>query len=140
MKSHDAKELAAIWLEVSLKAHDFISEHYWKKNKSLMEEQYLPNSEVYIAEEADNIYGFVALAENHIAAIFVCSQQQKKGIGTVLLNYAKQIRQELTLSVYQQNEKSIGFYLSRGFKIVAETFDQPTGEMEFTMHWTKEDL
>lgn len=44
----DIKKLAEIWLKTSIIAHDFIPEKYWTDNKSLMEEQYLPNSEVYL--------------------------------------------------------------------------------------------
>lgn len=77
MKNQDLKQLTQIWLEASLKAHDFISADYWKENKALMEEQYLPNSEVYIAAEGNRIYGFIALIENHIAAIFVSNNHQE---------------------------------------------------------------
>lgn len=77
MKNQDLKQLTQIWLEASLKAHDFISADYWKENKALMEVQYLPNSEVYIAAEGNRIYGFIALIENHIAAIFVSNNHQE---------------------------------------------------------------
>lgn len=78
-------------LKTSLKAHNFIPEQYWIDNKSLMAEKYLPNSEVYVAEKADNICGFVAIVENHIASIFVDNAQQGKGIGGLLLKYVKEL-------------------------------------------------
>jgi putative acetyltransferase len=139
MKVEDVKKLTDIWLQTSLKAHDFIPGEYWHNNKSLMEEKYLPNSEVYIAQEGESIHGFIALAENHVASIFVSTELQGKGTGTLLLDYAKKLRQELTLSVYQKNVQGVGFYKSKGFKVVGETIDQPTGEKEFSMLWIKED-
>lgn len=36
---------------------------------------------------------------------------QSKGIGKQLLNHAKEFRSKLKLSVYQENEKAIKFYL-----------------------------
>lgn len=70
-----------------------------------MIKKYLPNSEVYVAEETNNILGFIALSENYIASIFVDIEQQGKGIGTLLLNYAKNLRTELKLNVYQKMRK-----------------------------------
>ncbi|KAA5531626.1 GNAT family N-acetyltransferase [Paenimyroides baculatum] len=138
MKGEDVQLLADIWLRVSLKAHKFIPEEYWIENKYLMAEKYLPVSEVYVVEETDTILGFIALIGNHIASIFVDNEEQEKGIGSLLLNYAKELRTDLTLSVYQKNEKSVNFYKSKKFIILYETIDEPTGEKEFTMQWKKQ--
>jgi len=100
-------------------------------------EKYLPNSEVDIVEETDTILGFIALSENYIASIFVDIEQQGKGIGTLLLNYAKNVRTELKLNVYQKNDKSVNFYKSKDFIILSESTDQPTLEKEYVMQWNK---
>ncbi|TYP89294.1 putative acetyltransferase [Sphingobacterium allocomposti] len=137
MSNGDIDELVAIWLDVSIKAHDFIPKKYWVENKTLMKADYLPNAEIYVAEVAGRIDGFVALIKNHIAAFFVRSEQQGKGIGTILLDYARELRSELTLNVYQKNKKSVSFYQAKGFEIAAETWDERTQEMEFIMRWVK---
>ncbi len=137
MRNEDAQILANLWVKASLKAHSFIPNEYWINNESLMAEKYLPNSEVYVAEKMDNILGFVALIENHIASIFVDIEQQGQGVGSLLLKQAKELRTDLTLSVYQKNDKSVNFYKSKDFKILSETIDEPTGEKEFTMKWNK---
>ncbi|MFV0481322.1 MAG: GNAT family N-acetyltransferase [Campylobacteraceae bacterium] len=137
MKKQDINTLSKIWLDASLKAHDFISKQYWLENKILMEEKYLPNAEVYIALNEDEIYGFVALVENHLASIFVCNEHQGKGIGSLLLRHVKELRLKLTLNVYQKNTNSIGFYRSNNFEIIAESIDESIGEKEFIMQWKK---
>lgn len=137
MRDADIDELVAIWLDGSVKAHDFVPQQYWVDNKTLMKTEYLPNAEVYVAEAWGRIDGFVALVENHIAAIFVRNEQQGKGIGTVLLDYARELRSELALKVYQKNEKSVSFYQAKGFEIVAETLDELTQQREFLMRWVK---
>ena len=83
---HDFSELTDIWFNASVKAHDFIPETYWENNKIQMQNTYLPMSEVYLVENTSNIYGFIALVENTIAAIFVSPEQQGKGIGRKLLS------------------------------------------------------
>lgn len=137
MESRDVQLLADIWLKTSLIAHNFIPKDYWINSKSLMIEKYLPNSEVYVAEKENDIFGFIALSENYIASIFVDIEQQGKGIGSLLLNYAKNLRNELTLNVYQKNEKSVNFYKSKNFIILSESTDQPTLEKEYIMQWNK---
>ena len=131
-------ELADLWLKISLKAHDFIPAEYWIENRTLMAEKYLPNAEVYVAVDKEDILGFIALIDNHVASIFVDNEKQGKGIGSSLLSYAKELRGELTLNVYQKNEKSVHFYNSKGFTILSETIDEPTNEKEFAMTWVKQ--
>ena len=132
---HDFSYLTEIWFNASVKAHDFIPEIYWENNKVKMQDTYLPMSEVYLVENTNNIYGFIALVENTIAAIFVSPEQQGKGIGKLLINHAKGIRNNLELNVYQQNTNSIRFYKSVGFKVVEETLDEETESKEFLMRW-----
>ncbi|HBQ3113320.1 GNAT family N-acetyltransferase [Klebsiella pneumoniae] len=133
--NNDFNELTEIWFEASIIAHSFIPDSYWEKNKVKMQETYLPMSEVYVAEDSKNIYGFIALVDNHIASIFVLPSHQGKGIGKILVNYAKGIRKSLDLNVYQKNISSVNFYESVGFKIVSETRDNETDSKEFLMRW-----
>ena len=135
MENKDVHLVADIWLNTSLIAHDFIPKEYWINNKALMIEKYLPNSEAYVAEQSNNILGFIALSDNYIASIFIDIEQQGRGIGSLLLNYAKNLRNELTLNVYQKNKKSVDFYKSKDFTILSESTDQPTLEKEYVMQW-----
>lgn len=136
----DHYQLSAIWLESSLLAHDFIPEQYWKRNQKVMEEQYLPLAEVYVAEEKGIPVGFIALMDRHLAAIFVSPGRQGKGIGSLLLQHVKTLRPTLELKVYQKNDKSVGFYQSKGFEIVSQSIDPPTGENEWVMQWKSNSL
>lgn len=137
MENKDVEILADLWLTTSLESHDFIPKNYWIRNRSLMVEKYLPNSEVYVADKNGIILGFIALIENHIASIFVDIKEQGKGIGRLLLNYAQNLRTELNLNVYQKNKKSIEFYKSKKFIIVSESVDKSTSEKEYVMQWYK---
>jgi len=137
VKKEEIPLLAAIWLDVSTTAHHFISPHYWAENHAQMVENYLPNSEVYVAEIEQEVHGFIALVNDYLSALFVVNEQQGKGIGRALLEFAKTNHPELFLRVYQKNEKSVQFYIANGFQIVAETKDAATNENEFEMHWRK---
>ena len=55
-----------------------------------------------------------------------------KGIGTQLLNHAKQFFSSLTLQVYEENQSALRFYFKEGFQIKKKQMDSETDQMEFT--------
>lgn len=126
-----------MWYETSIMSHNFIPNEYWAANKLAMQEQYIPNSETYVAEINELIVGFVSLKDDYIAAIFVNSQNQGRGIGKLLLNNLKLLHNKLWLKVYSKNQKSIAFYMKNGFTKYSESNDECTGENELLMEWRK---
>ena len=54
-----------------------------------------------------------------------------------LLNYAKEIKSSLRLSVYQKNTRAIAFYQREQFVIRSVNIDDSTNEKEFIMTWSK---
>ena len=54
LQKADIDRVADIWLDTNLKAHDFISAQYWKRNFELVKEMLL-QAEVYVYEsESEN--------------------------------------------------------------------------------------
>lgn len=131
----DIAEIIDIWYEVSLQAHCFIPADYWKANKQLMKEKYLPTAETFVAVNGEKISGFISLVDDYLAAIFIRPELQGKGIGSALLNYVKKNHNTLQLNVFCKNRKSIEFYKSKGFVIISESENEETGENEFVMKW-----
>lgn len=136
-KSTDLDIVMAIWLDENIKAHSFISPQYWQKNYDYVK-SVLPGAEIYVFADDENVTGFIGLNGSYIEGIFVKSDSQHKGIGTDLINCAKQKYNELTLSVYCKNAKAVGFYIKKGFKITEKSIYKSTNEEEYTMTWKKE--
>ena len=132
-KDSDIAQVLSLWLEVSIKAHDFIDKEFWESKIEDMKEIYIPSGETYVYEENSIIKGFVSLCNDTLAAIFVASDSQGNGIGTELINKAKDIRSSLTLTVYKENLKSVNFYKKNGFKAEKEQLDPHTGHTEIVM-------
>ncbi|HCE1486267.1 N-acetyltransferase [Vibrio parahaemolyticus] len=130
---NDIDSVLEIWLNASVKAHDFISVEFWASQVENMRNIYIPVSETYVYEAESKVAGFYALYENNLAAIFVSPELQGKGIGKQLLSHAKAQRAVLSLSVYKENQVSYQFYLSQGFKVISEQSDEHTGHPEYTM-------
>ena len=137
LKNSDINTVIDLWYDASIKAHHFISSEYWNMNKITMATKYLPNSETYLAIENNDIVGFIAMADNYLAAVFVKTSMQGHGIGTQLLNYIKNRRSLIELKVYKKNFESVKFYKKQNFKFVSEEVEEETGEIESYMRWTK---
>lgn len=138
LKENDLTDVMQIWLDTNIKAHKFIQKEYWINNYTAVREL-LPQAEVYVYEEdgTKQIAGFIGLTNNYIAGIFIKEEEQSKGIGKQLLNYVKDKKKVLSLSVYQKNVRATAFYLRERFIIQSENMDEATNEMEFIMKWNR---
>lgn len=134
LKETDINKVAEIWLDINIKAHDFIPEKYWKDNFNMVKDMF-PQSEIYIYENGKIIQGFIGIDNDYIAGIFVSSDAQSQGIGKVLLDFVKTKKEKLRLNVYQKNTRAIQFYQREGFKIQNENLDINSGEKEYVMTW-----
>ena len=122
MQRADIDRVADIWLDTNIRAHNFISKQYWQNNFSIVKEM-LSQSEIYVYEEKNEI--------------FVSSKEQSKGIGNLLMCYVKNIKNQLSLSVYQKNIRAVNFYQKEDFNIQSENVDENTGEKEYIMTWKR---
>ena len=133
-KEFDLDKVMSIWLDSNVKAHSFIPKAYWESNYDFVK-SVIPEAEVYVYEEDDNVCGFIGLDDNYIAGLFVEETYRSNGIGKQLLNYVKAIKSELRVKVYKKNERAIAFYKREQFAIETETIDENTNESEYVMRW-----
>ena len=134
LQRDDINKVADIWLDTNIKAHHFIPAQYWKSNFESVKEA-LPYAEVYVYEHDREIQGFIGLNNEYVEGIFVSGEMQSKGIGKILINYAKEKKHKLLLNVYQKNTGAISFYQREGFEIQHSGLDEATGEKEYVMAW-----
>ncbi|WP_328514762.1 GNAT family N-acetyltransferase [Halomonas citrativorans] len=92
-----------------------------------MRDVYIPASETLVYEAEGKVVGFYSLYENNLAAIFVVPSSQGKGVGSALLDDAKNRRNRLQLTVYKENTSSIKFYEKHKFTLLGEQIDGHTG-------------
>ncbi|MCH8502656.1 MAG: N-acetyltransferase [Aliidiomarina sp.] len=131
----DISQVLEVWLTASIKAHSFIAPDFWESKINDMRDVYIPASETFIFESKKKVVGFFCLYGDILAAIFVTPELQGSGIGTALLNDAKNRRKSLQLTVYKENIRSIGFYEKHGFTCVGEQKDEHTSHSEIIMEF-----
>lgn len=136
LQINDLDTVASIWLDSNISAHSFIPKDYWESNFAMVKDM-LSEAELYVYEDDSAIQGFIGLSDTYIEGIFVTTDAQGKGIGKQLLDFAKSIKPQLTLKVYQKNTRAIHFYKREGFSIQEEGLDVSTGEKEYTMCWQR---
>ena len=138
LQQEDITKVMTIWTKGNFIAHNFIEKDYWLENFNKVKNFYLPNSDTYVYVENEEIEGFISIAEkNHIGALFVKQQYQRKGIGRKLINYCKEKYNSLDVNVYDKNGNAIAFYMAMGFKNIGVQIDESTAEKEYIMEWKK---
>lgn len=136
MVHFQVNEIAKIWLNTNIKAHNFIPAQYWQSNFETVKKMFL-QAEIYIYEneKTDKVQGFIGLSDCYIAGIFICREAQSNRIGKQLLDFVKKIKTELSLNVYKKNVRAVKFYQRENFRIHSEDIDENTREEEYVMIW-----
>ena len=134
LQNKDIDKIMGIWLESTIDAHKFISKEYWNENYNIVKDMYIPMSKTFVYEDNDDIRGFISIINNDfIGALFVEKNYQGQGIGKSLIDYAKNLYDNLSLAVYKENEKALEFYKNMGFKIISENINEDTNCVEYIM-------
>ena len=119
MNNLEVNEVMDIWLNSTIKAHNFISEDYWKKNYNTVKNIYLPQGATYVYSEENKILAFISIInEELIGALFVDPDYQGQGIGRKLIEFVKIMYKKLSLKVYEKNYSAVKFYEKMGFKSI----------------------
>lgn len=111
----DLEKLSIIWFDASLLVHAFIGETRLHEQRTLIETQYLPNSETWVACQSDEPVGFISLMDNVIGGLFVAPSNHGRGVGRALVAHALKLKGELLLEVYTDNHQAYSFYQALGF-------------------------
>lgn len=136
LENKDINIIMDIWLKSTIKAHNFIDENYWRKNYNNVKNIYIPISDTFVYEDNGRIKGFISIINNDfIGALFVDVNSQGMGIGSKLIDYAISIYDNLSLSVYKDNENAFAFYKNKNFKILSEEINKETKLLEYIMKY-----
>lgn len=84
-----------------------------------MRNSVLKNCRVWVVEVHAEIVGFMALAGEELEHLYIHPNFWSKGMGSRLLNMAKEQSPKLRLYTFQRNAKARRFYESHGFKLIS---------------------
>lgn len=121
----DFDELLLVWEEAVRSTHHFLSEEDIEYYKPLVRMIYLPGVDLYcIRNREERIAAFMGLSGEQIEMLFVAPQEQRKGYGSRLIDFAVRDKYLDRIDVNEQNSTAVRFYLKKGFEIVSrDAFD-----------------
>jgi putative acetyltransferase len=80
-----------------------------------------PHNEMWVAEHADAVVGFIAFRPDWVELLYIHPQHQGCGFGRSLLAVAQASNDSLRLWTFQANLRARRFYEKHGFRIERET-------------------
>ena len=115
-------EVVEVW-EASVRAtHHFLQEKDITLFKPLILKKYLDAVALScIRDDERRILGFMGVADRKIEMLFIHPRARGKGIGKVLVTHAIDTLGVNQVDVNEDNEQAVGFYQHLGFKTVARS-------------------
>jgi putative acetyltransferase len=95
--------------------------HGPEEDLAYFHKEVFPRSTIWLGEGEDELAGFAAVREDWLDHLYVAPSWQGQGLGSMLLDTAKEGRSRLDLWVFQRNEQARRFYERRGFRLVELT-------------------
>jgi ribosomal protein S18 acetylase RimI-like enzyme len=130
-------ELIPMWRASFENGVGIVEPHPIEDQKRYFLTQVLPTHAVRLAFEDAKLVGFVAASRESIAQLYVRIGFQRQGIGTYLLDWAKeQSMGQLWLFTFARNQRACSFYEKNGFVAIARGFE-PLWQLEDVKYqWT----
>jgi ribosomal protein S18 acetylase RimI-like enzyme len=141
-QSTDLEPVVALWHEAKRSAFPYVEiqqRYTFTDDSDYFLNYLLTECSILIAEWEQELAGFMALKPGYIDQLFVRVGWQRQGIGSVLLNKAKQLtRDELRLYTFQKNHNARAFYERHGFRAIAFAVSPPPeNEPDVEYEWRK---
>lgn len=108
--------LLDIWLRAVRATHHFLQASDIDALLPQLRDHYFPAVELWVAVDAeDRPQGFLGLNESHVEMLFIDPDLRGQGIGSALLDHARQSHKVVSVDVNEQNPEAAGFYRHYGF-------------------------
>lgn len=112
----DYETLIGLWLRSVRATHSFLSEDdiasLLPDVRTALRAEGL---ELWVAESATRIVGFMGLAEHSVEALFLDPDCLRSGVGRLMVAHAIALEGDLTVEVNEQNPAALRFYEACGF-------------------------
>ena len=135
----DVAEVAEVFIASQADALPFLARlHTPQETRGFIANQVFPLCDVWVAVERSEILGMMAIAGTHLDHLYLKPGHYRRGIGTKLLDKAKQLRPEkLTLYAFAVNTRARAFYEHHGFKPIefGDGSANEAGEPDVLYEW-----
>lgn len=127
--SSDFEELIHVWEASVRSTHHFLTEEDIQYFKPLVRNQYFPAVALFVVRnEKKRIAAFIGLSDECIEMLFVHPDDQGKGYGKCLIDFAVNEKLICKVDVNEQNENAFLFYRRRGFDVTGRDATDSSGK------------
>lgn len=134
VKSSEYPQLVDIWESAVINTHDFLAREDFEYFKKTIP-NYFEFVELYVYINSDEqMTGFIGVADENLEMLFIHNDFRGKGIGKLLLNYAKDRLHITKVDVNEQNDQAVGFYLHQGFTQIGRSETDGQGKPYPILH------
>ena len=134
IREDDIVKVMSLWMKGNLKYHNFIDKDYWLEIFNNKKEELL-NTDTFVYIENEKILGFISLNNQNVTDIYVDNNLLRTGIGTKLINYCKDLKENLEVTIFEKNINAILFFSSLGFKNMGIHINEKFNEKEYILRW-----
>ncbi|CAM4427872.1 putative N-acetyltransferase YjaB [Mycobacterium basiliense] len=113
--------LVRIWRSAIDATHGFVRPEHLARIEDRLPREFLPAVNLTVALVDGRPVGFAGVTADKLEMLFVDDDFRGKGIGTVLLNAARQRDPHLLVDVNEQNTQAVDFYRRRGFASIGRS-------------------
>lgn len=138
----DADRLFDIWLRSVRATHTFLSETDIQELMPHVREYLLTaTATLWVLEIGDGgaALGFMGLTGSEIDSLFLAPEFQRRGGGRALVEHARELAGELTVSVNEQNPGAVRFYEACGFVVIGRSDVDSAGRPFPLLHMRRAD-
>lgn len=131
----DYDELIRLWEKSVRSTHHFLTEESIQFYKPLIRNHYLSAVELSIIRNSHGkIAAFMGLSDELIEMLFVHPDEQGKGYGKRLIEYAIRQKQIDKVDVNEDNDQALRFYQHLGFEIIGRDETDSMGKPYPILH------
>lgn len=134
IREDDIVKVMSLWMKGNLKYHNFIDKDYWLEIFNNKKEELL-NTNTFVYIENKKILGFISLNNQNVTDIYVDNNLLRTGIGTKLINYCKDLKENLEVTIFEKNINAILFFSSLDFKNMGIHINEKFNEKEYILRW-----
>ncbi len=143
LRDTDVPATVALWHETRKDTYHFL--HTEEKltlddSARFFREVIYPGADLWVAEEGEQLLGYLARKGSYIDRLYVRPAAQRNGVGLALLSKARELSPTgLELHTHQENTKARRFYEKHGFKAVRfGVSPPPESAPDVEYHWRPE--
>lgn len=124
LQDQDLDESIAVWHETRKRIHTSMNieaerDTTLDDSQRIFREKIAPRCQLWVAERREKVVGFLAIRQSYIDRMYVKPSEQGRGVGTALLEKARELSPEgLELHTHQKNGRARRFYEKNQFRTV----------------------